>query len=821
MKSFPTKQWLPYLSAIVIFVVLALAYMNPVLSGKKIKQGDITRFKGMAKEIQDFREETGEEALWTNSMFSGMPAYQISVKYSNNLIKDIDRILRLGLPRPADYVFLTLLGFFILLIALRFNPWLSIIGAIAFAFSSYFFIILEAGHNSKAHAIAYMAPVLAGVFLTYRGKYILGAVITLLFVSLEIATNHLQITYYLVLILIAVGIGELIFHIKEQMLPRFLKATGILLAAGLLAVGPNITNILLTYEYSDYTIRGESELSHDGENRTSGLDKDYATQWSYGIEETFTFLIPNAKGGGTAMIGSKVDDLSGVDQQWRQAVAQQNAYWGNQPFTSGPVYMGAIIMFLFVLGLFIVKHHLKWVLLAVTILSIMLGWGHNLMWFTDFFLEYVPGYNKFRTVSMTLVMAELTIPLLGMMALYRIYKEPGLLKEKQREFFMALGLTAGLALIFYLLPTTFFSFLSEQEVTAFNDQKVNQPQYADQIAVFTEQLKQARVDIFQADALRSIFFILAAAAVIYFYSRRKLKANIMILIVGLLVLVDMWSVNKRYLNDNHFVSPRKVEKPFNKTQADQQILADNDPNFRVFNLTTSPFQDATTSYFHKSIGGYHGAKLRRYQELIDFHISKNNQKVLNMLNTKYLIVQDNNGRPVARRNPGALGNAWFVENYKMVDSADQEIQALNDFNPSKTAIIDKRFEEHVEGFSPEKDSTASISLTEYEPNYLKYESQAEKKQLAVFSEIYYPLGWDAYIDGKKAEHFRVNYVLRAMIIPEGKHTIEFKFEPDTYYTGQNIALVTSILVILLVLGGLGFEIKKSLSQQDEEGQQSD
>lgn len=816
MKIISKKNWLPYFSAILIFIVLALAYMNPVLSGKELKQGDITRFKGMAKEIQDFREETGEEALWTNSMFSGMPAYQISVKYSNNLIKDIDRVLRLGLPRPADYVFLTLLGFFILLIALRVNPWLSIIGAIAFAFSSYFFIILEAGHNSKAHAIAYMAPLLAGVFLTYRGKYILGAVIALLFASLEIATNHLQITYYLILILIAVGIGELIFHIKEQMLPRFMRATGILLAAGLLAVGPNITSVLLTYEYSDYTIRGKSELSHDEDNRTSGLDKDYATQWSYGIEETFTFLIPNTKGGGTAMIGSKVDDLSGIDQQWRQAVSQQNAYWGNQPFTSGPVYMGAIIMFLFVLGLFIVKHHLKWVLLAVTILSIMLGWGHNMMWFTDFFLENIPAYNKFRTVSMTLVIAELTIPLLGLMALYRVYKEPGLLKEKQREFFMALGLTAGLALVFYLLPTTFFNFLSDQEVTAFNDQKVNQPQYADQIAVFTEQLKQVRVDIFQADALRSIFFILAAAAVIYFYSRRKLKANIMILIIGLLVLVDMWGVNKRYLNDEHFVSPRKVEKPFNKTKADQQILADNDPNFRVFNLTVSPFQDATTSYFHKSIGGYHGAKLRRYQELIDFHVSKNNQKVLNMLNTKYLIVQDNSGRPAARRNPGALGNAWFVGNYKLVDNADQEIEALNDFKPSKTAIIDKRFEEHVDRFNPEKDSTASINLTEYEPNYLKYESQSDKQQLAVFSEVYYPLGWDAYIDGEKAEHFRANYVLRTMIIPEGKHTIEFKFEPDTYYTGQNIAIVTSILVILLVLGGLGLEIKKSLSQQKED-----
>ncbi|MDZ7778293.1 MAG: hypothetical protein U5L09_23075 [Bacteroidales bacterium] len=742
---------------------------------------------------------------------------RISVKYTSNLIKDIDSILRLGLPRPADYVFLTMLGFFILLLALGVNPWLSIVGAIAFAFSSYFFIILEAGHNSKAHAIAYMAPVLAGVLLTYRGKYLLGAILTLLFASLEIATNHLQITYYLLIILIAMGIGELVFHIKEKMLPQFFKATGILLVAGLLAVGPNITNLLLTNEYSSYTIRGESELTENQNNKTSGLDKDYATQWSYGIEETFSLLIPNVKGGGTGMIGNKVDDLSDVNRQWRQAVAQQNAYWGNQPFTSGPVYAGAIIVFLFVLGLFIVRNRLKWILLAVTVLAVMLSWGHNMMGVTNFFLEYVPGYNKFRTVSMTLVIAELAIPLLAMMALFAVYKNPGILKEKQKQFLIALGVTAGLTLIFYLTPATFFDFFSDQEVTAFEQQSNNEPQFADQIAIFTDQLKQVRISIFRADALRSILFIVLAAGTLYLYSLRKLKAGVMIAVVGVLILIDMWGVNKRYLNEDNFTSKRNVEQPFKPTQADKQILADNDPHFRVFNLTVSSFNDASTSYFHKSIGGYHGAKLRRYQELIDHHISNNNMKVLNMLNTKYFIMKDDNGRPQARRNPDALGNAWFVENYKIVADADEEIAALDTFNPAETAIIDRRFSKHIEGVTLSETPDAAIRLESYAPNHLVYESEAPGQQLAVFSEIYYPLGWNAYIDGEPVPHFRANYVLRALVIPEGTHTIAFKFEPQAYQTGQTIALISSILVILLVIGGLGYEMKRYYLDKQSEG----
>ncbi|MCF8307716.1 MAG: YfhO family protein [Bacteroidales bacterium] len=813
MKNIDLKQFFPHITALVIFLLIAVMYMNPVLSGKKVQQGDIANYKGMSKEIRDFRSETGEEPLWTNSMFGGMPSYQISTKYPSNLIKEVDKFLRLGLPRPADYLWLNMLGFFILLLAMRVNPWMSIVGAIAYAFSSYFFIIIEAGHNSKAHAMTYMAPVLAGVILTYRGKYLLGGILTILFVSLEVSTNHLQITYYLIIILIILGIGELIHHAKKKQFPHFLKATGILLVAALIAVGPNITSILLTQQYSEHTIRGESELSTEKENRTSGLDKDYATRWSYGKEETFTLMIPNTKGGASGRIGQDPDNLKNVDnQRLKQIIGQQNHYWGNQPFTSGPVYVGAIIVFLFILGLFIVKGRLKWILLVATILSVMLAWGDNMMWFTDFWLEHVPGYNKFRTVSMTLVIAELCMPILAFMGLYKIYKNPGIFKEKRREFLIALGLTAGVSLILYLLPQTFFNFISEQEVNRFNQLKNSQPQNANQINLILEELKSVRVDIFKADAIRSFFFIILGAGLIYLYSLKKIKAKYLILGLGILITIDMWAVNKRYLNNDDFVNKRVVNNPFQPTKADKQIMKDNDPNFRVFNTTVNTFNDASTSYFHKSIGGYHGAKLRRYQELIDYHISEQNQDVLNMLNTKYFIVKGNNGKPVAKRNPGALGNAWFVEEYEIVADADEEINALDDFNPEQTAFVDKRFKDHLNGKAFEKDPNASIELTDYKPNHLVYQSKTNKEQLAVFSEIYYPNGWQVYIDGEPADHFRVNYVLRAMVVPEGEHKIEFKFQPKTYYTGENIALVSSIILFILVIGGLYLEIRKGITK---------
>lgn len=812
MNQISFKNLLPHITAIIIFILTTLIYVNPVLSGKKLKQGDIVNYRGMSKEIKDFRAKTGEEPLWTNSMFGGMPAYQISMEYKSNLVKKIDKIFRLGLPRPADYIFLNFIGFYILLLVLGVNPWLSIVGAFAYTFSSYFFIILDAGHNSKAHAIAYMAPVIAGVLLTYKKKYILGAAITLLFVSLEIAANHLQITYYLIFILLFIGIAELIHSIKNKQLTHFFKATGLLFIVAILAVGPNITNILLTNQYSKDSIRGKSELTTNIENKTSGLDKDYATQWSYGKQETLTLMIPNAKGGSSGYLGEDIKNLDGVPQNFKQIIAQQNHYWGNQPFTSGPVYVGAIIFFLFILGLLIIKTRLKWVILAATLLSIFLSWGHNMMWFSDIFFHYVPGYNKFRTVSMTLVIAELCIPLLAMLTVQKIINTPSILKTKKKEFYIAFGLTGGLAFLFYLLPSTFFNFISTNELTTFTAQKTSYPQSAGQIDIFLNALETVRINIFKADTLRSMFLIIISGALLYFFANNKIKTPVLITILGVLIVLDMWGIDKRYLNDDKFDVARKIEHPFTASRADKQILQDTDPDFRVFNMTVSPFNDASTSYFHKSIGGYHGAKLRRYQDVIEHHISNNNTDVLNMLNTKYFILADKNRQPYAQYNSEALGHVWFVSNYVFVEDADHEIDALNNFKPDSTVIIDKRFKSMIDSVSISTTPNGTITLQSYAPNKLVYTSNTPNNQIAVFSEIYYKDGWNAYVDDELHPYFRANYILRGMVIPKGKHTIIFKFEPQLYTTGESIAMVSSILLILLVVAGFAYELMPKKQQ---------
>lgn len=815
MSNISFKRIAPYIIAVILFVIISLAYLNPLLEGKKLRQGDITRFKGMSKEVVDFREKSGEEALWTNSMFGGMPAYQISVDYKGNLVKYFDKIFRLGLPHPAGLVFLYMLGFYILLLVLRIDPWLSIAGAIAFGFSSYFFIILEAGHNSKAHAIGYMAPVLAGVILTYRGKYIWGGILTLLFLALEIRAGHPQISYYLFLILLIFGIAELINAIKLKNYLPFIKSTAVVLIAAIIAVLTHITSLWATYEYGKYTIRGKTELSTEQENRTSGLDKDYVTQWSYGKGETFSLMIPNIKGGATGVIGDNEYALKNVDNQYKQHVAGNNQYWGNQPFTSGPVYAGSLIIFLFIYGLFIIKGRMKWWLLAATALSIMLAWGKNFMPLTDFFLDYVPVYNKFRAVSMTLVIAELTIPLLAFIALNQILTDPSNIKKKVNIFqfrinplYLSFIITAGISLLFALLPNTFFNFLSDQEVQSIAQQKSTNPKYASQITDFYFNVEIARAAILKADAFRSFIFILIGGIVLWAFSNGKLKKSYTYIIVIALILVDMWAIDKRYLNNDNFVRKSKTEKPYHKTAADEFILKDVDPNFRVLNLTVDPFADASTSYFHKSIGGYHGAKLRRYQELYDHQIKgKFNMNVLNMLNAKYFIQPDENGKPSVMPNFQALENAWFVEEIKFVKDADEELETLSDFDPEKTAVIDERFNKYLEGFSPVFDSTAFIKLIEYKPNHLKYQVNTHKDQLAVFSEIYYEKGWNAYIDGKITPHFRADYVLRSMIVPAGKHLIEFKFEPEVYRIGEKISFASSLLLILLVIGYGIFEIR--------------
>ncbi len=825
MKNIEFKKLLPYLAAVVIFLVITMVYFSPLLEGKKILQSDIVNFTGMSKEIVDFRAKTGQEPLWTNSMFGGMPAYQISANYTSNLVGYLDKVLTLGLPHPANLVFLYFLGFFILLLVMGVDPWLSIAGAAAFAFSSYFFIIIDAGHNSKAHAIAYMAPVIAGIILTMRRKYLWGGLMTAVFLSLEVKANHPQITYYLAMIALLLGLFKLIHAIRFKELTPFLKAVGILLVALVFAVLTNLTSLWATWEYGKYTIRGKSELTSDKGNRTSGLDKDYATQWSYGVGETMTLLIPDFYGGSSSVKISKNSKIveamkaNGVpDETISQFTSQPLPflYWGAQPFTSGPVYVGAIIMFLFVLGLIIVKGPIKWWLLAATILSLLLAWGHNFMWLTDLFLNYLPGYNKFRAVSMILVMAEFTIPLLGILAMKEICEK----KQDQKTLFRGLQISfiivAGVALVFSLIPGLFLDFVGSSD-------KYTQQQYQ-----FPDWLMQAirdeRLRILRMDAIRSFVFILLTGGLIWAVLFNKLKKEYAYVALTVLILADMFTIDKRYLNNDSFTSKSRVENPFEPSAADNQILQDKDPDFRVLNLTSNTFNDAGTSYYHKSIGGYHGAKLRRYQELIDHGIQKDIRTfaksmrtdsipVLNMLNTRYFILPDNNKQPMAFPNPGALGNAWFVGNVQMVDNADAEIRALDSFNPQAVAIVDKSFAENLKSFAPAKDSADFIRLDDYAANALSYNYRTKNNGLAVFSEIYYPKGWNAYVDGQITPHFRANYVLRAMVLPAGEHKLQFRFEPGVYAVGEKISLISSIILIALVIILAVIEIVKARKQQ--------
>lgn len=799
-KELFTKNLLPLAGAILIFLVIVMTYFNPLIEGKRLQQDDISRHRAMSKEIFDFREQYHQEPLWTNSMFGGMPAYQISTLYPGNLMVYLDKVLQLGLPNPANYVFLYALGFFILLLSMRINPWLSAAGSIGYAFSSYFFIILVAGHNSKAHAIGYFAPVIAGVLMAYRGKYLAGGLLTLVFLSLEIACNHLQITYYLALTLLIIILAIGIEAVREKQLSRFLKASATLAAAAILATGPSIGNLWTTWEYSKDTIRGKSELTSNQENKTSGLDKDYATQWSYGVSESFSLLIPNFKGGSSQQA---LSEKSAVYQALntnqvpnaREIIQSMPTYWGDQPFTSGPVYVGAIFVFLFVLGLFIVPGPLKWGLFAATLLSLMLAWGHNFNALTEFFLDYFPAYNKFRAVAMILVIAQFTIPFLGILALQKLFSGEKDQKSLWNGLKWSVIITAGLCLIFALLPGAFFDFTSK------GDEQLKSAGYPDWLiaALITD-----RESLLRSDAFRSLIFIVLSGAVLWAVLFKKIKSIYGIIALFVLILIDMWPVNHRYLNKDNFVSKSKMEVPFQPSPADELILKDKDPNFRVLNTMVNPFADASTSYFHKSVGGYHGAKLRRYQDLIDFQINKNNMAVLNMLNTKYFIVKGENNVPTPQINMNALGNAWFVRDIKLVPNADAEIQALDSLDPKTTAIVDQRFKDLVKP-PVSFDTTAQIVLKSYKPNDLVYESSNNAEGVAIFSEIFYAKGWNAYIDGKEVPHFRANYVLRGMMVPAGKHEIRFRFEPESYQKGEKISYATSILIYLLIAGFAVFQ----------------
>ena len=797
MQKFHLKGAVPHLFALAAFLLITFVYFQPLFEGKKIYQGDIINYKGMSQELIEYRSETGKEALWTNRMFGGMPAYQISHHTPSNLTRYADKIVSFNFPREASFVLIAFIGFYILLLSTGLAPPMAIAGALGFGLTSYLFIIIEAGHNTKAHAMAYMAPVLAGIIMAYRGKLLRGSAITALFLALQLRANHLQITYYLLMIVIAFGIFELVHAIKEKKLPQFVKTGMILVFAAILAIGANIEKIWTTYEYGKYSTRSQSELTIDGdqENKTSGLNKDYATSWSYGKMETFNLMIPNFMGGAS---GSELSEDSDVYQVLKKnrvpnaknIIKRMPTYWGDQPFTSGPVYIGAVICFLFVLGAFIVKGRLKWWLITCTLLSFALAWGHNMMWLTDIFLDYVPGYNKFRSVSMILVIAELTIPLLGFLALKEILSEKIGKKEFIKSLKFALGITGGLCVLFAFVGPSLFNFTSNGDA-----------QLPDFIV---SALEVDRASLLRSDALRSLFFILLTGLSIYLFHTKKIKMFAFATVLAVLVLADMLPVNKRYLNADDFVKARKMEQPFKKTLVDAQILEDKELNFRVYNLAERLDAGARTSYFHNNVAGYHGAKLKRYQELMDLQLSKANASVVNMLNTKYIIRKGPSGDLIASQNPSRYGPAWLVKEVEVVANADEEMNLLSTFDLSNKAIVDQRFGLSTTSYS----ATGSILLSSYEPNHLVYDVNVDEVSFAVFSEIFYDKGWNAYINGELNAHYRVNYVLRGMNLPKGEYQVEFKFEPQSVAIGSSISLVSSCLIyLLLAFVGFKFVIK--------------
>ena len=802
------KSCLPHLVALIIFTAVSFTYFYPVIEGKVLKANDSTVSTVSSKEIQDFRLKYDKEPLWTNSMFGGMPAYLISTRYPGNLSKHVDRVLR-EYAMPVSVLFLSMAGFYLLLVLFGVNPWLAITGALAYSLTSFFFQVIAAGHNTQAIALAYMPPLIGGIYYAYRHNAVKGALLTAFFLALELQAEHLQIAYYAMLCLLVFGIVEFIYSVKNKTIVKFLKTSALLIIPFVIAIGINFASLYTTYEYGKYSARGKSDLTSENNTKTSGLDKDYITSWSYGIGETFNLLIPNFKGGSSKPFDNGSETMKALTQNKAQSAANQlQKYWGTQPGTEGPHYVGAIVIFLFILGLIIIKGPEKWWLLAATILSIMLAWGKNFMPFSNLFIDYFPGYNKFRAVTMALVIAEFCIPLLGVLALRDIFNGTITRKALIKSLQIAGGITGGFLLLVLIFPGIAGSFLSPLE----ND-------------IPYDWLKTAmiadRKDLLKSDTFRSLVFILFSAGVILGFIYEKLKKEYAIVALGILIVFDLWSVDKRYLNADKFERPAIIQKSFTPSVADAYIL--RDPSYsRVFNLAVDPFNDnSPTSYFHKSIGGYHGAKMERYQELIDSCIkpdltrfgkaaenaksleeyqtalNNNPSTALNMLNTKYVILS---AAAPPLINPNALGNAWFAEKPVMVANANQEISSVNKINPAKEAVIDNVFKDQITKSSYPVGENEKVELTSYRADELTYKYSAKEEKLVVFSEIYYPKGWISYIDGKESKYFRTNYVLRGMIVPAGDHEIKFAFKPTSYLVGNKISLASSILLILLLAG---------------------
>lgn len=962
MKFFDIKKHLPHLIAVGIFLLITAIYFSPALKGYAVKMHDMETYKGMSKETVDHRETYGEDPLWTNSMFGGMPTTMIGVDQSANPVSFLFRAVRLWLPRPMDIFFLYLIGFYILMRCLRINQWLSIVGSIAYAFSTYFIIIIAAGHTSKAYALGLAPAILGGIIYTYRGRYLLGGAITALFLAMQLMANHYQITYYLFFILVFVGVAELVQAVKNKTLVDFAKRTGVLVVAGLLAVMANYGGIKGAMDYTPETTRGKSDLTltmrgESATNKTSGLDKDYITQWSYGTGETYTLLVPNAKGGASGGLADSKEffESDAASPQLKKFAREQgiNSYWGHQPITSGPVYVGALVFFLAFLAILFVEDRLKWPLVIVTVLAVMLSWGKNFMGLTEFFIDYIPGYNKFRAVSMILVIVEICIPLLGVLLVQKLLDEKEKVAVQFKTFLSGASVLVVAMLIITASPKNFFSFISAQEEAAFDVERIvpmSEPdafqkrmQFKAYLDPIIHDLEVYRVSVFKADSYRSLLFILFGLALIALFLKDKIKQGILLAGLGVLITVDMWSVCTRYLDnktDHQFSKWIPIEKydyPYAPAASDMEIFEkeattevrqvaqqrinalrekkrnsgaanavltteeqgailfaelNKATNFRVYNMG-NPFNDGRTPYFHKSIGGYHGAKLKRYQEVIDFHLSRNNGNVLNMLNTKYIVTNEGE----VQQNSGALGNAWFVGDVKWVENADEEmihldkvyrikdlsgkgavyvenepttegkvpafqmvylkyspeeegypvdlnrlpisegdkfvigtdttcdlsipvdfleeeglkleprhveVEVAYEFNPRQTVVIRKSFEEKLKHVPSGITPTGSINLVSYKANHLTYKTKTDKEQVAVFSEIYYPNGWKAYIDGNEVEIAQANYLLRTLIVPAGEHTIEFKYNLNTYRTGT----IFGYVAVLLILGVFGYGVIK-------------
>ena len=826
------KKYLPDVLVVIIFAVISFAYFFPAdLDGRILYRHDSSAGRGAGQETAEYHERTGKVSRWSNATFSGMPTYQTAPSYQSvSVLNQAVKAYHLWLPENVWYVFAYLLGFYILLRAFDFRQSLAALGSIVWAFSSYFFIIIAAGHIWKVMALAYLPPMIAGIVLAYRGKYLWGFIVTAIFAAFEVDANHVQMTYYYLFIILFMIIAYLVDAIRKKRMAQFVKATAVCAAGALIGILMNISNLYHTWQYAQESMRGKSELvKKDAANQTSsGLDRDYITQWSYGVDETWTLLVPNANGGASVPLAANTEAMKKADPNFMQIYQQLGQYWGDQPGTSGPVYVGAFVLMLFVLGLFIVKCPIKCAFLAAKILSILLSWGHNFMPFTNFFLDYIPMYSKFRTVASILVIAEFTIPLLAMMALKKIVDEPDLLTKKAKFVYISFGLTGGIALLFALMPTLFFSdFISSQELEAFKSIP------AEYLSPLESNLRSIRESIFTADCWRSFWIIVIGTLLLFLYKFKKLKAEYMVGAIAILCLIDMWQVNKRYLNDEMFVEKSVREQAQPMTQTDRQILQDKSLDYRVLNLASNTFNENETSYYHKSIGGYHAAKLRRYQELIDAYISPEMQKmmpaiakaggdmtkvngdslfpVLNMLNAKYFIVPLQANQTVAIENPYVYGNAWFVDKVTYVKNANEELDTLGKLNLRHEAVADARFQSQL-GESKNQDSTSIVKLTAYEPNQLTYDVRSATGGIVVFSEIFYP-EWTATVDGKPVEIGRVDYVLRALNVDKGHHKVVLTFDPKSVKQTETVAYLSYGVLLLVVLFAVYFKRKEDKKAQ--------